>query len=159
MMKKIVYSLLVVVLLSGCLKKRSDTCNYDPCFDKAPATEVQAVQDYLTSQGITNAQEHCSGMFYIIQNQGNGKQPSACSAVDVDYVGMLTDGSIFDQSPHYQTYLGSVVQGWANGIPLLKEGGTIRLFIPPSFGYGNQPYGPIPANSILIFDVTLNAVL
>jgi FKBP-type peptidyl-prolyl cis-trans isomerase len=51
------------------------------------------------------------------------------------------------------------VQGWANGIPLLKEGGTIRLFIPPSFGYGNQPYGPIPANSILIFDVTLNTVL
>lgn len=158
MIKKIVFGFFVVVFFSGCLKKKESSCNYDPCFDKAPANEVQAIQDYLTSQGITNAQEHCSGMFYVINNPGSGKQPTACSAVDVNYTGFLTNGTQFDQGNHFQTYFGSVIQGWANGVPLIKEGGSIRLYIPPSFGYGNQPYGSIPANSILIFDVTLNAV-
>jgi FKBP-type peptidyl-prolyl cis-trans isomerase FkpA len=94
----------------------------------------------------------------VIDNPGTGKQPTACSAVDVNYKGSLTNGTEFDHGDNYQTYLGQVIQGWANGIPLIKAGGSIHLYIPPSLGYGSQPYGPIPANSILIFDVTLNAV-
>ena len=159
MIKKLVLGFFMVAAFSGCFKKKESACSYDSCFDKAPPDEVQAVQDYLTSKGITNAQQHCSGLFYVIDNPGSGKQPSACSKVDVNYVGSLTDGSVFDQRNNYQTYIGYVIQGWANGIPLIKEGGTIHLYIPPSFGYGSQPNGPIPANSILIFDVTLNTVL
>jgi len=157
MIKKLTFCFFVAAFFSGCLKKKETTCSYDPCYDKAPASEVQAVQDYLSSQGITNAQEHCSGMYYVIDSAGSGKQPSPCSAVDVNYVGRLTNGNVFDQGTHYQTFLGSVIQGWANGVPLIKEGGVIHLYIPPSLGYGSQPYGPIPANSVLIFDITLNA--
>jgi len=29
------------------------------------------------------------------------------------------------------------------------------LFVPPSLGYGSTQTGSIPANSVLIFDVTL----
>ena len=158
MVKKIAFGFFILVFFSGCLKGKTSTCNYDACYDKAPAGEIQAVQDYLTAQGITNAQEHCSGLFYVIDNAGSGKQPSPCSAVDVDYTGKLTNGNVFDQGSHFQTYLGNVIQGWANGVPLIKAGGTIHLYIPPSLGYGSQAYGPIPGNSILIFDITLNAV-
>jgi FKBP-type peptidyl-prolyl cis-trans isomerase FkpA len=158
MIKKLALGFFVLVFFSGCMKKKESTCNYDACYDKAPASEIQAVQDYLTSQGITNAQEHCSGIFYVIDNAGSGKQPSPCSAVDVNYAGKLTNGTQFDAGTHFQTYLGNVIQGWANGVPLIKEGGVIHLYIPPSFGYGNRANGPIPANSILIFDITLNAV-
>lgn len=157
MIKKFAFGFFIVVFFSGCLKKKESTCNYDACFDKAPASEIQAVQDYLTSQGITNAQQHCSGMFYVIDSAGSGKQPTACSAVDVNYTGKLTDGTVFDQG-RYQNYLGSVIEGWANGVPLIKEGGVIHLYIPPSLGYGSQANGTIPANSILIFDITLSSV-
>lgn len=157
-MKKIALIVSIFVFCSGCLKSKESSCNYDACFDKAPASEIQAVQDYLTAQGITNAQEHCSGMFYKIDNAGTGKQPTACSAVDVNYVGSLTNGTVFDQGTNFQTYLGGVIQGWANGVPLIKAGGTIHLYIPPSLGYGSQDYGPIPGNSVLIFGITLNAV-
>ena len=157
-MKKLAFGVFVLALFSGCLKKKESTCNYDSCLDIAPASEIQAVQDYLASQGITNAQQHCSGIFYVIDNAGSGKQPTACSAVDVNYVGKLTNGNQFDAGTHYQNYLSGVIQGWANGVPLVKEGGVIHLYIPPSLGYGSQPNGPIPGNSILIFDITLNAV-
>lgn len=157
-MKKFVFGALVLIFFSGCLKKKDTTCSYDPCYDKAPAGEIQAVQDYLTSQGITNAQEHCSGVFYVIDNPGSGKQPSACSKIEASYKGYLTDGTEFDHGDNLQAYLGSVIQGWANGVPLIKTGGRIHLYIPPSLGYGSQDYGPIPGNSVLIFDITLNAV-
>jgi len=156
MLKKIIAGIIVVASLSGCLKKGGSTrtCQYDPCAYKAPDNEVQAVQSYLTAQGISNAVKHCSGLYYVIENPGSGAQPNACSYVSVHYKGYLTDGTVFDEGD-YQTYLSGVVLGWTNGIPLIKKGGRIHLYIPPRLGYGSEPYGPIPANSILIFDVDL----
>ena len=140
---------------SGCSKNK---CDYNECAIKAPDAEIQAVQAYLSSKGITNAVQHCSGMYYLIDNAGSGKHPNGCSDVNVTYKGMLTNGSTFDQGTtdlglgrcHYRV--------GRNGIPRVAVGGTIHLYIPPSLGYGPYANGPIPANSILVFDVTLNGV-
>ena len=158
MLKQIVLGLVIVASFSGCLKNNdaTPTCNYDPCQYKAPASEIQAVQDYLTANNI-NAAQHCSGFFYVIDDAGTGKTPTACSGVNVTYAGTLTNGSTFDDGTT-DLSLTRVIPGWISGIPLIKEGGRIHLYIPPSLGYGDQPNGPIPANSILIFDVTLNTV-
>lgn len=165
MLKKIVCGLILIASFSGCLKSKSSsnaTCNYDPCAYKAPAAEIQSVQDYLTTKGIT-ATQHCSGFFYVIDSAGTGKTPSACNYVNATYTGKLTNDSTFDQGTH-DFPLNQVILGWTNGIPLLKEGGRIRLYIPPSLGYANKDVKDsngnvvIPANSILIFDVTLNGV-
>jgi FKBP-type peptidyl-prolyl cis-trans isomerase len=51
-----------------------------------------------------------------------------------------------------------VIQGWNEGLVGVKAGGTRRLIIPPSLGYGAQGSGPIPANATLIFDVTVITV-
>jgi FKBP-type peptidyl-prolyl cis-trans isomerase len=37
----------------------------------------------------------------------------------------------------------------------MKVGGTRRVIIPPSLGYGDKSQGGIPANSVLVFDITL----
>jgi FKBP-type peptidyl-prolyl cis-trans isomerase FkpA len=79
----------------------------------------------------------------------------------VKYVGKLTDGTVFDQtqgSNTFSTYLYNVIRGWTNGLPYIKPGGKIHLYIPPTLGYGSQAIGTIPGNSILIFDVELIAV-
>ena len=155
---KYIFSVLTIALLfSGCSKNDSTSCNYDACAIVAPAAEIQAVKDYLTTQNITNAVQHCSGLFYVIDNQGTGKKPDACSYVSVNYKGSLTNGTVFGNGA-FQTGLDGVITGWRNGVPQINAGGRIRLYIPPTLGYGSQPNGPIPANSILIFEIDLNSV-
>ncbi len=98
-------------------------------------------------------------MYYTILDPGTGQAPEVCDGVSVKYIGKLTDGQTFDESADPVIFnLSTLIGGWQLGIPLIKTGGKIRLYIPPSLGYGSQSTGSIPANSILIFDIDLVAV-
>jgi FKBP-type peptidyl-prolyl cis-trans isomerase FkpA len=79
------------------------------------------------------------------------------STVTVAYKGYLTDGTVFDESDSngITFSLRNVIQGWQEGIPLFKEGGSGMLLIPSALGYGSSSQGQIPANSVLIFEITL----
>lgn len=159
-MKKIIFAFLAIASLSGCLKnsESNSTCNYNACGLVAPAAEQTMVTDYLTANGLT-ATQHCSGMYYIIDEAGTGVTPTVCNQIAFSYVGKLTNGTVFDQASTPIVYpLSQLITGFKNGIPLVKTGGRIRLFIPPSLGYGPNQAGDIPANSVLIFDVTLAGV-
>ena len=161
----LISALVIATILSSCLK--GDTgymCSYAPCSLVAPASEIQAVQNYLTSNSIT-ATQHCSGMFFQIETEGSGKTANICSGISVKYKGQLNDGTIFDQQIAPVSFnLSELINGWKNGIPLIKPGGRIKLYIPPSLGYGNQVVYDgngnisVPANSILIFEIDLVAV-
>ena len=50
-----------------------------------------------------------------------------------------------------------VVPGFSEALQLMKRGGEYKLFIPPKLAYGDKvpEGGPIPPNSVLIFDVKL----
>jgi FKBP-type peptidyl-prolyl cis-trans isomerase FkpA len=151
----------IVPFFTGCFKDPEPfKCTYDSCSFKAPQAEILRVQSYLDSLSLT-ATQHCSGLFYRIDNAGTGPAPEACSGVNVKYIGSLTNGDIFDStSLGANLSLASVISGWRNGLPMLKEGGRIKLYIPPSLGYGNREIRQngvlkIPANSILVFDVQL----
>lgn len=153
----------LIAAFSGC-KKNETKCEYNPCSTVAPAAEIQAVQDYITSHNLV-ATQHCSGMFYHIDTEGTGKNPNGCSTVAASYKGTFTNGATFDQSASPVSFsLQGVIQGWTNGLPLIKEGGKITLYIPPSLGYGDKDVRDangnvaIPANSILIFEVNLAGV-
>lgn len=155
MMKTVAKLVMVLLLINASCSKKASSCPYDPCSPKAPDAEVAQVQAYLSSNNIT-AVKHCSGLFYQIMSQGSGVAPSGCSAVVVNYKGALTNGKVFDQSVMpFSTSLIDVIKGWQDGLPLIQKGGKIKLFIPPSLGYGPSANGDIPANSILIFDVEL----
>ena len=159
-MKRIVACCVVLVLFaSSCLKDRGeDTCTFDECAFLVPATELQELEEFLTANSIT-ATKHCSGMYYTILDPGTGQAPEVCDGVSVKYIGKLTDGQTFDESTDPVIFnLSTLIGGWQLGIPLVKTGGKIRLYIPPSLGYGSQSTGSIPANSILIFDIDLVAV-
>jgi len=169
MLRNLVLIVLASLVLSSCLKGSNGegVCNYDPCAVKATANEELAIQTYLTNNGIQGAVKHCSGMYYVIDAPGTGKTPGVCNDVTVNYVGTLTNGNKFDEttsSAGVTFNLNQVILGWKSGIPLIKEGGHIRLFIPPSLGYGNREmsarpgYSGIPAGSILVFDVELKQV-
>jgi FKBP-type peptidyl-prolyl cis-trans isomerase len=51
------------------------------------------------------------------------------------------------------------VKGWREGIPLIKQGGSIRLIIPSTLGYGLDGSSPsVPAFSALDFEITVTDV-
>jgi FKBP-type peptidyl-prolyl cis-trans isomerase len=95
---------------------------------------------------------------------GTGATAAVGDTVSVHYVGTLTNGTKFDSSyDRGQPYVfpigaGRVIAGWDQGVPGMKVGGKRKLTIPPSLGYGGQPYGPIPANSTLIFEIDLVSI-
>ena len=163
MLKHYIAGFVIIFLFFGCKKADnfSSTCtvgNYDPCGFKAAASEIQAVKDYLSANSIT-ATEHCSGLFYVIDAPGAGQTPTLCSKVTVTYEGKLTNGTVFDsKTTGVEFLLADLIEGWRIGIPLIKPGGSIRLYVPPSLGYGPNNYGAIPGNSILVFRVDLTAV-
>jgi FKBP-type peptidyl-prolyl cis-trans isomerase FkpA len=161
-MYRLLLLVLSVTLLSSCLKK-SDGCSYDIGNPKAPDAEITALRTYLNTNSIT-ATEHSSGLFYQIITPGTGASvANLCNTVSVNYVGKLTNGTQFDPtngSPYSTAAFGlsQLIKAWQIGIPLIKAGGKIKLYVPPSLGYGSQAQGSIPANSVLVFDIDLLGV-
>lgn len=130
------------------------SCNKD---DSQAEKDDQIIRDYLSENNI-DATKHSSGLYYTITKEGSGEHPNTGSEVTVRYRGYLTDGTTFDQTAGSTTAtfgLGSLIDGWKIGIPLLKEGGKGTFFIPSVLGYGNQGTSSIPANSVTIFDIEL----
>ena len=130
-----------------------NTCNKNVDYNQL---DEEIILQYISDNNL-NAEPTGSGLYYVVSNTGNGDYPDINSIVTVAYKGTLTDGTIFDQSgTSGATFpLSNVIQGWQEGIPLYSEGGSGILLIPSSLGYGNQAVGSIPANSVLIFEVTL----
>jgi FKBP-type peptidyl-prolyl cis-trans isomerase FkpA len=164
MMKKLVIVIAVPFLLASCLKSKTEQCAFQPSSAVAPAAEVNTLQGWI-SANRSAAIKDPSGFFYEITNSGSGATASVCSAVTVKYSGTLLNGSKFDENlTGFTEALGRLIVGWQKGIPLIKAGGSINLYIPPSLGYGSKDVTNnsgaviIPANSNLIFNVQLISV-
>lgn len=117
------------------------------------------IKKYIKEKGLT-AKKTPDGIYYVIEKEGEGSNPTVQSTVEVHYKGTLLDGSTFDSSydrGEAATFLlARVVPGWQKGIPLFKKGGKGTLLIPSSLAYGKRGAGAkIPANSVLRFDIEL----
>ncbi len=146
------------IVLVSCLKSNDDIqgCTYTESGLIAPASEIATLQAYVTANSPL-AIQHPSGFFYEIFAPGTGAvTPGVCSNVRVTYVGYLTNGFKFDENTTGTTFtLGQLIVGWQKGLPLIKKGGSINLYLPPSLGYGSTATQTIPANSILRFSIQL----
>lgn len=115
-------------------------------------------------------------LYYYIQTEGVGENPTRIDQAQVSYKGMDLEEDVFDQnSPGIWLDLFSgVISGWSYGIPNFKAGiadynpddetwtfsdqGKGILFIPSGLAYANAGSGSIDANTPLIFYITLNHV-
>ncbi len=120
------------------------------------------IKEHLTKLGIDKtAKRTDSGIYYTIEKEGEGENPTATDKVKVHYHGSLLDGTVFDSSVKrgkpIEFGLGQVVKGWQEAIPLLKEGGKGTFYIPSGLCYGPHPRpgGKIKPNDVLVFEVEL----
>ncbi len=123
------------------------------------AKNEQDITAYVQEKNL-NANRSNSGLYYVIDEEGTGVQPTSTSNVTVAYKGYFLNGSVFDQSNSNGISFGlqQVIKGWTEGIPYFKEGGSGILLVPAHLGYGNRDYNGIPGGSVLVFDIKLISV-
>ncbi len=114
--------------------------------------------EYNESDIVTTS----SGLQYVIHEQGTGNPPQQGATVSVHYSGFLTNGDMFDSSVQrnnpfmFMLGMGQVIQGWDEGVALMREGERRTLIIPHTLGYGDAGSPPvIPPRATIIFDVEL----
>lgn len=123
--------------------------------------EAKFFADNAKKEGVQTTE---SGLQYIINEAGSEQKIGAQDTLFVHYKGTLTDGTVFDQveesAPSARMLLNRVIPGWTEGLQLVGEGGSIRLFVPSNLGYGEQgqPQAGIEGNSPIIFDVKVDSV-
>jgi FKBP-type peptidyl-prolyl cis-trans isomerase FkpA len=125
-----------------------------------PAENLKAADAFLAANGkkpgvITTA----SGLQYKIMLQGKGAKPKATESVKVKYKGYFVSGRVFDQSLQPVDFpVSRLVPGWTEMLQIMPVGSKYRLWLHPKIGYGAGDNGPIPGNSLLVFDMELLAI-
>ena len=108
-----------------------------------------------------DAERTASGLASRVLVVGSGTvHPTATQSVEVHYTGWTTDGEMFDSSvargETIEFPLNGVIAGWTEGLQLMVEGETRRLWIPEELAYGGRPGRPA---GMLVFDVELIRVV
>ena len=101
-------------------------------------------------------------MYFVVEEQGEGDSLVIGSNVDVDYIGYLMDGRVFDQSNEATGpfEIGENTRGWDMGLLKFNVGGKGRLIIPYQLAYGDigvvtNNKVSIPPYEALIFDIEI----
>mmetsp|Transcript_4250 Transcript_4250/g.14866 ORF Transcript_4250/g.14866 Transcript_4250/m.14866 type:complete len:283 (-) Transcript_4250:216-1064(-) len=106
-----------------------------------------------------DATTEASGLATKVLEAGTGsKTPEPTDMVTVDYSGWTTDGKLFDSSiprgEPTQFPLNRVIKGWQEGVGLMVEGETRRMWLPANLAYGDSPPPGAPGGQ-LCFEVKL----
>ncbi len=105
-----------------------------------------------------------SGVQYRVIEEGDGPRPGLESSVKVHYRGSKMDGREFDSSfargvPEEFT-VNAVLKGWQEVLPLMKQGSTWQIFVPPELAFGQRGNLPVVGpNEALMFDLKLIEII
>jgi FKBP-type peptidyl-prolyl cis-trans isomerase FkpA len=110
---------------------------------------------YLKANPQIKAVKDPSGLYYQITDQGTGAYPAENSVVMVNYTCNLIGGRRYDSGSDFSAPLSGLIKAWQIGMPHLKAGGSMLLFVPSGLAYGPSGAGPIPGDAVLAFDINL----
>ncbi|MEP1033195.1 FKBP-type peptidyl-prolyl cis-trans isomerase [Ekhidna sp.] len=122
------------------------------------AIEESIIDEYLTENSI-DFQTHESGIRYTIIEEGSGDSPTINDIVSVTYKGYFLNGEVFDSNSEPISFeLQRLIRAWQIIIPVMKEGGKIKFYSPSGYCYGTTGSNIIPPNTILAFEIELDAI-
>eukprot|EP00903_Cladosiphon_okamuranus_P004054 g4052.t1 len=107
--------------------------------------------------------ETSSGLQYTILDEGEGARPTEWSTVEVNQRILLADGTVIKDTfrlPEGDRFsMQEAIEGLKEGLPLMKEGGRFRFFVPPELAWGKRGAGDkIGPYAALVFDIRLERV-
>ena len=150
---------LLALLFTGLL---STACKKDEA-TVSPADDDKIIQQYIADKAIRGAQRQASGLYYVpLVTNPTAIKAQPGNTVEVLYTGTFLDGRVFDATSQrgnvplgFVLGRGRVIQGWDEGIALMRKGEKSLLLIPSALAYGSQGQGPIGPNTVLRFEVEL----
>ncbi len=130
---------------------------------KAKKAKAKKGKKAAKKKAAADKKEHSSqsGLKWTVLEEGKGETPKRGQTVVAHYTGWLTNGKKFDSSRdrkdplRFKVGVGQVIKGWDEGLMRMRPGDRFKFTIPAKLAYGDRSVGPIPPNSVLIFDVKL----
>lgn len=153
--------------------QKQQMADQEKMMKEAEGKEKEALDKYLADNKVTVKPTE-SGLYFIETKKGSGAKPKVGDEVEVNYVGRLLDGKLFDtsiesvakegntfnpQRPYgpFKFVLGQgmVIKGWDEAIAMMSKGGKAKIILPSNIAYGPNGGGPIPPFAPLTFEVEL----
>lgn len=108
------------------------------------------------------AKKTSTGLRYVMLAEGTGETPKSGDMVSVLFRGAILNGKMFDENSNrehpfsFRLDRGMVIDGWEQGLQLMKLGGKMLLIVPYELGYGTRGNPPkIGRRATLVFEIEL----
>lgn len=152
-------SVLFTLLFSGCIDDDSQPDNTVP-FNEQLALDEQLIDNYLSDNNI-DAEEHESGIRYVISNEGTGENPVVGDRIVAKFTGSNLSGTVLllDTLGLTVDLNEQIVWSWSLILPEIKEGGMITVYSPSGYAYGTVGNGAVQPNEIVVFEIELLAII
>ena len=145
---KYLFALIVLFSIVSC----GDDDPIDPIdYDKQ---NEQEILDYIAKYNL-DAIKTDSGLYYVIQEKGNGKTPDDNSLITLKFKGLFSDGSVWDESDASggNVFLQDALLGLKEGLTYFNVGGEGILLLPSKLAFGPEGKGElIPKGSVIIIE-------
>lgn len=99
-----------------------------------------------------------SGLYYVIQKEGEGELINADNTIEAHYKGTFLDGKEFDSS--YKRgepivfKIGQMIAGWNEGMLYMKPNSKAIFLVPSRLAYRERGFGNmVPPNTVLKFEL------
>lgn len=157
---KALVALIAIIVVASCITP------VDPTIDQTEAGEQAILKEYIDTlhgRGL-DVDTTDLGVYYVVDEEGSGLYPTDGDTCILKYQGfLLSSGYIFDNSAYYSTdstftyIIGTpgYIDGWDDGMRVVKEGSTTYLIIPSSLAYGSTGYYTIGPYETLVFKIDM----
>lgn len=132
------------------------------CLDTSGPTEASIEQTTFASflgVDLAASTKTPNGAYYRDVVEGTGPVVAIGQTLAVRYTGWISNGTQFDTNVNatdplmFKLGANEVIPGFDEAMVGVRVGATRQLIVPPSLAYGPYQYGPIPGNSVLVFNV------
>ena len=160
--------ILFVMLLASCNKEEEP-----PRIINTPEMEAEQIANWLDTMAARDKHVYSlisdtgTLLYYIkLDSIGTGELVKTGDEVTVNYEGIFLDGTPFDGTNGFTftqrdtVKAKQMIEGWYNGVQLMKKGETAAFLIPSAQAYGatGSAYGIIPPYTPLIFVIEVTDI-
>ncbi|WP_018476744.1 FKBP-type peptidyl-prolyl cis-trans isomerase [Pontibacter roseus] len=165
LLAKAMFFFAILASLSACKEQEFENPYYQTPeqMEEQKRTDEKVIRKYFRDNNVdtTAVQRTNSGLYHLTTTPGQGDLIKVGQQVTVHYIGKFVNKVTFDNSYSRANPIVfkvgaiplEVIQGWDEGMQLMRAGEEAFLFIPSYLAYGYYGKGSIPPNSVLIFEI------